>query len=254
MVETFSAALLVMSQQSEFWSAIGGALGGTIGGGLISYLIQIKILHERRRQRAEDHKRLQQVLGNKLIFKMMKIYSTFCSFHKHLEDSIVEAKQLGLEGESWRFIKPFANLPSPVSFSPEEMSMLMAMKNDNVFNQVLPMDAVHNSLLDVANTYRTERAILTERLRPYEFDGSIGRIALNQEQESALKPQMIVVNSIVEQLRLYASKGLEESKEAAYNLHGMLCQNLDLSYKLEFDFPSDSKEKPKDPPTQSIHE
>jgi hypothetical protein len=144
MVEVFTTLLSVIPRETEFWSAIIGA----IVGGLIAYIVQVKALREGRRLRDEDHKRVQQAQGNALLFKMIRIHSDLHGIHRHIEGCFEQAEQKGLTGDPWQFVLPLANPPGPIHFSSEEMGMLLALKTDDVFNLVVKMDTVHNSLSD----------------------------------------------------------------------------------------------------------
>lgn len=242
-VEIFGTLWSVIPGQTEFWSAILGA----VVGGSIAYRIQLKALREGRMQRDEDHKRLQQALGNALLFKMVRIHSNFYGFHRHFEDCFAEAARRGSTDDPWRFVLPLANPPDPVHFSSEEMGMLLALKNHDVFNLVLPMDVIHNSLIATVKVLNTERAALTERLKTDEAEGAVLSSNLDRDQTLALRPRMINVNSLIEAIRANAKRGFEESHEAMSRLNEVLRDKLGLTYKLE------STVKLKDPPTAERH-
>ena len=234
MSDLFGFILSNITAYPEFWSAIGGALGGTIGGGLIAYLIQLKALRETRRYREQDHRRSQQHLANSLLVKMIQLHSNFRGFHKHFEDSF--AKETNSKGnrESWQFVLPIANIPNPIHFSSDELSMLLAMKDNHVFNAILPMDTVHNSLLEAANTFTTQRTLLTDRLPIERTDSSSVGGTLTPEQLQTIRPQMIIVNQLVEQIRVFADSGFNESKTALHALHSLIQNRLDVTYELQF--------------------
>ena len=155
-VEILRTLWSVIPGQTEFWSAIFGA----VVGGSIAYMIQLKALREGRKQRDEEHKRLQQALGNALLFKMIRVHSNFYDVHKYIEGCFAEAARREHKGEPWQFVTPLANPPDPVYFSSEEMGMVLGLKNDDVFNLVLQMDVIHNSLIDIVRVLNTERRAL----------------------------------------------------------------------------------------------
>ncbi len=238
-VENLGTLWSIMLGQTEFWSAIAGA----VVGGSIAYMVQVKALREGRKQRGEDHHRLQQALGHALLFKMVRIHSDFYGLHRHFEDCFAEAARGGSTDEPWRFVLPLANPPDPVHFSSEEMGMLLALKNNDMFNLVLPMDVIHNSLIAAVKVLNTERAALTERLKTDEAEGAVLSSNLDRDQTLALRPRMINVNSLIEAIRANAKRGFEESDEALDRLQKVLRDKLGLAYKLE------STVKPKAPPT-----
>ena len=231
-----------MLGKTEFWSAIVGAIVGAVVGGSIAYMVQVRVLREAREQRNEDHKRLQQALGHAMLFKMVRIHANFYHIHRHFEDCFAEATRRGIMGEPWQFVRPIANPSEPIHFSSDEMGMLLALKNDDIFNLVLSMDVIHNSLSQTVKVLNTERIALTERLKTDEAEGAVLTSMLNQDQVLALRPRMIDVNSLIEQIRADAKRDFEESDEALNGLQKFLRDKLGLAYKLE------SKVKPKDPP------
>ena len=247
MVELPGSFWSLLLEQSEFWSAIGGALGGTIGGGVIAYIVQVKALREGRRQREDDQRRAEQLLGNSLIVKMIKLYSNCHGVQQHLKDAFEEERELGTGREPWQFVLPLANLPMPIFLSSDELSMLMAMNNDDVFNTVFPLDTVHNSLLEVANALHAQRAALLDRLPVDTVNGAFVGSDLSSGQLLALRPQMFLVNQLIEQLRQFADRSVAESHTALYSLHSLLRDKLGISYKLESTFVADSHPSTSEP-------
>ena len=225
------------SKHVAFWSAIAGA----VVGGLIAYFIQVKALREGRKQREEDLRRTQQVLGNSLIVKMIKIYSNIRTLHEHLEECFGISSHKNPRNELWQHYKPLSTLPNPVFYSSEEMSMLMAMNNDQVFNLVLPLDTVNNTLLDTVANLQKERAMLLEQLPVDKFVGEIGKVALDKDKLLKFRPGMIALNSMLEQLHVHTKRGSSESREALFTLHKLLCDNLGLRYNLEESFSNTSQ-------------
>jgi hypothetical protein len=109
---------------------------------------------------------VQQAQGSALLFKMIRIHSDFHSINRHIEDCFENAGPRHEVDEPWQFVLPLANLPDPVHFSPDEMGMLLSLKNDDVFNSVAEMDVLHNSLIEALKVFNTERRNLTEQLQP----------------------------------------------------------------------------------------
>lgn len=214
---------------TEFWSAIVGA----VVGGLIAYAVQTQALREGRKLRDEDHKRVEHALGYSLLFKMMRIYSDFYGIHEHIESCFQKAARDKFEGAPWQFFLPLANPPEPVHFSSEEMGMLLALKHDDVFNSVLSMDFIHNSLIDAIKVLNTERRALTEQLKADEATSTLVGGVLNKQQMLALQPRMIEVNGLIEDIRARAKMDFEESHNVLGGLHKVLTEKLGLGVKLE---------------------
>lgn len=230
---------------TEFWSAIAGA----VVGGIIAYIVQWQALREGRRQRAAESKQAQQALGHSLLFKMIRVLSGIHGVYDHIEGCFEQAKQQGLGGEPWSFVLPLANFPDPIHFSADEMGMLLAQKDDETFNAILSMDVIHNSLVDAARIMSVERRALAERLRPAEAKGSTLAGVLSKEEMLVLRPHMIDVNSLVENLRAISKANFIEADQALKKLDNVLRNNLGLRHKLKLivdlpkgdEVPSDGK-------------
>lgn len=232
-IENFGMVWSTLFGKTEFWSAILGAIVGAVSGGSIAYMVQVKALREGRRQRDEDHNRLQQALGTALLFKMIRVHSNFYDVHKYIEGCFAAAARRGHKGEPWQFVLPLANPPDPVHFSSEEMAMVLGLKNDDVFNLVLPMDIIHNSLIATVKVLSTERKSLTEQLKADKAEGVVLSSTLDRDQDLALRPRMIDVNSLIVSVRADAKRGFEESDQALNDLHEILRDKLGVTYKLK---------------------
>jgi hypothetical protein len=94
----------------------------------------------------------------------------------------------------------FRERAPPVHFSPEEMGMLLAQKDNDVFNAVL-QDGIHNSFMEVLKAYKVERQALVDRLTPQQVQGDMGSGEFSPQEALALYPRLSDVSSLAEQLR-----------------------------------------------------
>ena len=221
---------------TEFWSAIIGAIVGAVVGGYISYRIQMRALRETRDQRREDHLRTQQGLANSLLFKVIRIYSDFYGIHRHIERCFESAAEAGSTDEPWQFVLPLANFPDPVHFVPDEMGMVLGLKDDEVFNRVIDLDVIHNSLVEATKVMSVERRSLGALLKPDESKGSTLSGTLDRESYFAVMPKMIEVNSLIDSIRTQAKRDAIEAHEAINRLHTLLKARLGLTYKITSKF------------------
>ena len=222
----------VMPVTREFWS---GAIGTVVGGG-ITFLAQSRGFREQRKQRAEDRLRGQLGLAYSMFFKMMRIHSDFHGVYRHIEDCFEKAAREKLGGSPWQFVLPLANFADAVHFSPDEMSMLLGLKDMQAFNAVMDMDVRHNAVLDAARVMSAERRALTERLKADEFEG--GRLSgvMDAKTQLLLKPKMIEVDSVIMQTRDDAKSGTEDSYAAMNALQRLLKAHLNVSLRFESNF------------------
>jgi hypothetical protein len=195
--------LIEIVTATEFWSAIVGA----IVGGAIALVAQALSLRAQRKQREAEFKRAQQALGNSLILKMSRIYTNIVRMHQHIEESCDLAKEKNLKGELWQFVTPIANPPPPVRFTHDEICMLWEQKDGEILNTVISLDEVHNGMLDNLKLYIEHWLELTRRMpAPDIAQGALFSSSLTAQQVKELRPAMVIVNSLIEQLRESAAK------------------------------------------------
>jgi hypothetical protein len=176
----------------------------------------------------------QHGLAYSLFFKMMRIHSDFYGVHRHIEDCFKKGEKLG--GNPWQFVLPLANFADAVHFSPDEMSMLLGLKDMQVFNTVMDMDVRHNAVLDAARVMSAERRALTQRLEADEFEGSRLSGVIDPKMQLLLMPKIIEVDSVISQTRLDAKSGTQDSYAAMNALQKLLKSRLDVSLRFESDF------------------
>ena len=222
MLAFFDWVWSVIPRGTEFWSAITGALVG----GMIAFVVQMIALRAAKKQGSEDYKLVQQGLGNSLLFKMIRVHLNFQAIHHHIEACFEGAGRRGLVGEPWQFVLPLANPPNPIHFSSEEMGMLLAQRDDEVFNAVLSIDVLHNSLIDAVKTLNDRRLALTERIAAGKVEGEVAISGLPQAELLAIRPRMIELNTLIEQLRSDAARAVEESGLVLDRLHTLLRDRL----------------------------
>jgi hypothetical protein len=228
--------LNLLPASSEFWSGIIGAVVGAVVGGCISYFIQLRALRETREQRREDRLRMQQGLANALLFKVVRIHSDFYAIHRHIEECFEMARNNGFEGEPWQFVLPLANFPDQIQFSSDEMGMLLGLKDDDVFNNIVELDVIHNSIVDAVKIMSSERRALSDRLKPDSASGTALSGAMDEETFLVLRPKMIEVNSLIESVRVSAASDVIRSHAALSDLQGLLRKRIGLNYRLESKF------------------
>ncbi len=213
---------------NEFWSAIGGA----VVGGLIAFGIQLVALRAAAKQRAEEAAERRKALGHALLFKMLKIHSNLHGFNEHLQETFAKAEKAGFGGEPWQIVRPIANHPATVHFSTDEMAMLLSLKNDDVFNDVLSMDGVHNSTIALFQTFAECRHSLTSLL-PAEMEGIVGTTEITQEQMQFLRPKMAEVNDLIISMRQRCELDTRDAWSVLTRLQAVLKDKVGLKIEIE---------------------
>ena len=149
---------------TAFWAAVAGALTGTIESSCFAYIIQRRSFNKDREIRKEELRKTQQVLGSNLILKAARIHSNILTIHRYLEEAFQIGEQHAAAIEPWGFVRELAPLPSPVRFSYDELSMLMGLEDDGIFNSVLNIEPVHESIVELVKKYHSDRRALLEKL------------------------------------------------------------------------------------------
>jgi hypothetical protein len=227
--------MMKLLASTEFWAAIAGAMVA----GLITFGVQIIALRDARRQREEDRRRVQQALAHALLFKVASICKNVHAIHQHFHNCLQQAERDDFKGEPWQAVVPIVSLPEPINFTPEEMGMLLSLKDDAVFNSVMEMDIGHNSLVGGGKAYNLERIALAERLSEVSSEHSVDqrqRVGgiISREQLQKLQPKMIDANSLLEQVYSSAREYNQSFRAAAMRLNSLLRSKLGLQHKLQF--------------------
>ena len=218
----------------DFWSGTAGAILGSIVGGAIGFFGQWITISDVRKTRKEDRDTERQALGYSLLFKTLRIHSNIAQIVQYFKES---AAQVNLQNPSqievWQYLVPLANLPEKVRFSPEEMGMLLSLNDNDLFNEVLVMDLVHNSQIEALNTYNIKYAELAIRLKPVSMNDHVGTLEFDEVTLMEVRPLMVAVNSLGTQIGNYATRDEKAFGKILDRLILLLRDKLKLSVKLE---------------------
>lgn len=196
---------------SEFWSAIAGA----VVGGLIAFWIQNKALVEARNERSIERLQAEKALAYSLLFKVIKIYSNLEHIRRHVDT------QRTLHEETTRpsgYLLALANLPSAIEFSADEMSMLLSIQNDEIFNSILSLDSIHNSIMPVWELYAALREKVKMLSQTIQFDPTVGRSEIEVKNDSPLAVAIFEADQMATELVRRAYEDATEAKQALEEL------------------------------------
>ena len=217
---------------SKYDTGVFGFFGALVGG-LITFGIQAYALRVRRKQREEDLRRTQQILGHSLLIKIFKINSNFQKLHKQLEECVTNSTVIEKWAQHWEIFKPLASLPNPVYYSSEEMSMLMSIDKDQVFNLIFPLDTDHNTLLATIAKLQEEQARFHDRIEIDPISGSFYAVIPTSTEYPNIEDTF---NYMVNELnRLYkeSERCLSDLKKALCALRRLLGEKLGIRIDLE---------------------
>jgi hypothetical protein len=224
-VATFFLQLLVLNAAvmgAEFIAAIAGA----VVGGVIALLVQLVALNAAAKERLEK----QAALGRSLLFKVVSIHSNLHHLARHINEGYRVAGER--KCEPWQSILPILNLPDRVIFTPEEMSMLMAQDDNNLFNTLLSMDSIHNSTLAIFSEYAKRREELQAQVSVQKMVGNVGTIVLSEEERRRLGPLMFELNDLLDGLKGRSRRDADEGYAALQALSSLLRSELGLKLRI----------------------
>jgi hypothetical protein len=212
----------------EFWAAIFGA----VVGGVISLGIQLVALSAATKERKEDAAERRKALAYALLFKMIEIHSHIGKLNLHLKESIAHARKQGFKGALWQMVVPLANGPDRVQFSTDEMAMLLSLKDNDLFNDIAGLDAVHNGTIEGFRVYSARRFELTSMLPGAVMEGRVGTTFLTDEQVQHLAPRAVELDHLVEQLLSDCERDEAESWAALRRLEEVLNAKVKLGIRV----------------------
>ena len=163
----------------------------------------------------------------------IRLHSDFVSIQRMIEGNLAAARLRSPPAEPWQVFKPLASTPDKIDFSADEMSMLLGLKDLEVFNSVLTIDVIHNSKIDLQIVLSRNRAELIVKPEAEQIDGELFSGTFTHEQMLRLRPKMVDVNSLFMGAQQSAERDVEESRHAMTNRSDLLRRKLGLEYRLE---------------------
>lgn len=136
----------------------------------------------------------------------------------------------------WQSLRAIGNLPDRISFTPEEMSYLLSLKDYKLFDKVLSLDVLHSSTIGIFELYKDRRLALTDMLSA-TMSGMIGTSDLTDAQKAFFDPKAAELDLLVSDIRNRVEQDARESKEALVETNGAIGRTLGRSLELEFERP-----------------
>jgi len=219
---------------NEFWAAIIGA----VVGGIIAFLIQLIILVAAARLRSTERDERTKALAHALLFKVIRIHSNLHGLQQHLEETTAKIAENATDRRPWQCYLPLANMPPEVTFSTDEMAMLLALGDDDLFNGLVSFDEVHNGTISVVKSLNIRREQLTKGL-PAKMDGDRGDTFLTAEQVQYLEPKWYEFDSLFYVVKKRCDSEEDNSKNLLAKLHTRLVEKAGVTLSLQFNTTND---------------
>ena len=226
-----TSIITALSEYPEVWTTL---LGGIVAGGIALYG-QRMVLRENRKLLDDQRSETRLYLGQSILIKIIKIHGIARSMDVHFNDP--QSRNLKKSGLNfaWQSIEPLVGLPSDISFKSAELSMILNLKDYDVFNSIVNIDEALRTIVNLTHMYEKEREVLLGSMEEtiVRFGGNVASHELTPEQLLTLKPKIAIVNSILSQLQEFSKKIHADSEKALHSLHGLLKEKIGLESKLE---------------------
>lgn len=213
---------------SEFWSAIAGAAVG----GVIAFLLQRSALMEARLERTSSAIETRRALAHSLFFKAICIFRWLFVLKEHVEESTVRVPS---GGSLASVMKPISNLPDRVVFSSDEMAMLLALGQVEVFNKMLSLDSLHNEIIPVWQQYALLRERFSQLSTAEHFDAKQGAATISYKSGSQVDIALFEVTQVANLLAERAHHDAAVAKDAVTSLQSLLARKLGVRIEIEFE-------------------
>jgi hypothetical protein len=226
------AEVSTVSTAWAVFSVIGGSLIGAAISASVAFWTQKKNLDAAKAQRDSDRLENRKARAYSLFFKMIRIHSTIAIMDASFAKFIKEGKAKGFKA-LWQMILPLGNLPDRVKFTPDEMALLLSLDID-LFNDLGPYDEVHNSLIDIYETYGKRRSAVLEKFGADKMEGGTGSTTLSAVEVAWLTPRAYELNSLATDMVERAEHDRAESQRLLERIHALFVKEFGLNPKLEF--------------------
>lgn len=139
----------------------------------------------------------------------------------------------------WTFIIPILNMPDEVHFSSEEMSFLFSTKNDEVFNNLLNLEPIYNSIIPAWTEYKLIRERFSSFVEQKVVKDGVSEARFDASGKGGI--MLFEINSLAENLVERADKDFTEARETLDSLmkHLNSTQSLSIGFDVG-DTPSTS--------------
>lgn len=209
----------------EFLAAIVGAIVGSVSGGAISYCLQRSALAEAKRERKEHANQNNLALAHALIFKMLLMVNNLAHLQRHVAACEARAAAADTNTPPVGFLQPIINIADPVHLDANQMSMLLAQGADDVFNRVLEIPQIHNSILSVWRQYAAMRADLHQTAPPsIDMKTGTGEFRVANNGPQAVK--FFETNAVASELVSRAHRDYADADQTLQSLVKLLQNNL----------------------------
>ena len=110
--------------------------------------------------------------------------------------------------------------------------MLLGLKNADLFNDLVEMDARHNATIAASEAYKEYRLALMATL-PSEVSGNVGTVGLTRDQMRVFAPKMVELDDLLRQSSAQSEQQEREAWSVLLRLRDILTAKIGLTITLE---------------------
>lgn len=222
----------------EAWAGLLGGLGGAAVGGLISWLLQWQARRADKALTKADRRERQTGMAHAVIYKLMAISSHYAVYTMSFEAAWERVANERPQPEPWQFVLASAHEPDPIHFSTDEMTLLVQLGMQDVFNSLLTLAEAHNQMGAVSALYARKREELNQLIPPTAFVGDRLITEADEATRMRARPLMIELNGLATSMRAFAARDAAESLATLERAHREFADKLDIKFKLAQDRPA----------------
>lgn len=185
-------------------SGFGGALLGATIGAVISWMTMRYSSKETARRDRDARRAAQRADALRMVVNVQMIHADVTSARRGIQECFDDAAEAGMNEENsdlWQRVPPLAIEPHKVSANASEIAPFIEAGTSEIANDYLALLANHRSDFHALHVYGVLRRELTDVLPLLEeADGRVLSTSISQEVDRKLRPTMITVENLIQQI------------------------------------------------------
>lgn len=212
----------------EFWAAVVGA----VVGGLIALGVQLLAARHARKLRAEEKTEHEKTHGHLALFKVLRMSSNLEHMRRHVSEG-EEVRKRDELSHLWSAVLPLANVVDRVEFTPDELNVVSKLGDEDLLNNFLSLDQLHNAFIPLWDIYNRDRRSLLSKLTPENFEDGIGETFAESADVKKLKPAIYELEDLIKQIQALIEEAAAEAATVLESLVEALNERYSLKLKIE---------------------
>lgn len=212
-------------------TSVSTLIGGVIGGAMALSAQQLSIEHQKV-ERSNERKNTDEVLARSALIKLIQIITNIHHIRNHFNQGIVDGRKFGYINDYFRFTRSLSGNLNPISLSELEKSLPLQWKDVELFNSLLSVDWIYNSLAESVKSYNILREELFASLGADALDGILGQTTLNEEQYSRYAPRAAGLADLHTQIVESCKTDFVDAEAALRSFAGACRSHLEMQIDL----------------------